>query len=116
MIPIAQMEKLLENGRASAERGRSLDHFPVVRIISLDTGSEWLLSERSPHNDMLAFGAFFPGDGSVPLMGWVSIPGLIYNRSRAGRLLDFDPDYRPSRPIGAIAPEVRFVGEIPSKP
>ncbi|TIN18541.1 MAG: DUF2958 domain-containing protein [Mesorhizobium sp.] len=116
MIPTNLMKRLLENGQASAERGRSLDHLPVVRIVSLDVGSEWLLSERSPENQSLAFGAFFPADGSVPLLGWVSIPELCYHRSKAGRLLDVDADYRPSRPIGAVAPEVRFVGMIPSTP
>ncbi|WP_095083555.1 DUF2958 domain-containing protein [Mesorhizobium sophorae] len=116
MIPTHLMKQLLENGRASAQRGRSLDHLPVVRVISLDTGAEWLLSERSPENESLAFGAFIPADGSVPQLGWVSIPELCYHRSKAGRLLDVDTAFRATRTIGTIAPEVRFTGRIPSAP
>ncbi|MBZ9705347.1 DUF2958 domain-containing protein [Mesorhizobium sp. ESP7-2] len=116
MIPKAQQETMLENGRSSEENGGRLHRLPVVRIVSLDTGAEWLLSEISPQNHALAFGAFLPSDGSMPLLGYVSIPELVYNRSRAGRLLDIDLDFRPTREISAVAPEIRFVGKIPSRP
>ncbi|WP_095091021.1 DUF2958 domain-containing protein [Mesorhizobium sophorae] len=116
MIPKAQQDLMLENGRASEESGGRLHRLPVVKIVSLDTGAEWLLSEISPQNHAMAFGVFIPTDGSMPLLGWVSIPELCYNRSRAGRLLDVDVDFRPTRAISETAPEIRFTGKIPSKP
>lgn len=116
MIPKNLMEKMIENGRASEESGGRLHRLPVVRILSLDTGTEWLLSEVSPVNEALAFGVYIPASGAVPQLGWVSVAELCYNRSRAGRLLDVDRDFRPIKSISDTAPELRFTGSIPSRP
>lgn len=116
VIPAHLMEALLDNGKASAQRGCTLDHLPLVRMVSADTGASWTLSERSPVRPDLAFGLFDAGDGSIPCMGWVSISELLYARSPSGRLLDRDQAFQPSRRIGACAAHVRLTKRLPSSP
>lgn len=116
MIPMHLMEKMLENGKATEKHGRALDHLPVVRIVSHDTGASWLLAERSPYNPDKAFGLYDAGDGSTPCLGWVSIAELLYARSPSGKLLDRDKAFEPSRRLGACAPHVRVTFKLPASP
>ena len=41
----AQHERMLANGRHSAESDGSIDHWPVVKLFTPDAGGTWLLSE-----------------------------------------------------------------------
>ncbi|TIS53799.1 MAG: DUF2958 domain-containing protein [Mesorhizobium sp.] len=116
MMPIEALSRMLENGKVSDAAGSVRDHYPVVRIVSPDTGASWILSELSPHNRDLAYGLYDPSIGPTSL-GWVSIAELTAARSPRGVLLDLDRRFRPDGRMSWYTEKAKQrTGRIPSVP
>lgn len=71
LITTEQRERMLANGRASAENPDT-DHAPVVKLFTPDAGCTWLLSELDPTEPDIAFGLCDLGMG-YPELGSVRI-------------------------------------------
>lgn len=70
LITKEQQSKMLDQGRANAERAGGIDFPPVVKLFTPDANATWLLTEIDPENPDLAFGLC---DLGHPELGWVSL-------------------------------------------
>lgn len=109
--------KLLENGKANAERigvdGHTADFWPVVKLFTPDAGCTWLLSELDPEEPDLAFGLCDLGMGS-PEMGNVLISELESVRGKLGLPIERDLHFKADKSLTAYADEARRLGHIKS--
>lgn len=105
IIPQAERERLLANGRLSAA-GQDLDPLPVLKLFTPDANASWLLTELDPDNPDIAFGLADLGLGS-PELGFVSLAELASIRRRLGLPIERDEHFRPDRPLSAYAAEAR---------
>ena len=107
--------KLLENGKANAERigvdGHTADFWPVVKLFTPDAQCTWLLSELDPEEPDLAFGLCDLGMGS-PEMGNVLISELESVRGKLGLPIERDLHFRPCKALTAYAAEASRFGRI----
>jgi hypothetical protein len=107
LITSAQLQKLLENGRAQRaaidRQDQVLDFEPVVKLITPDGNATWLLTELNPDVD-LAFGLCDLGLGlGEPELGYVSVAELSAARGPLGLPLECDLHFAPTRTIAACA-------------
>lgn len=109
-------DQLNRNAMRSRHTGRRSENFPVLRIVSTDTGESWTLFESLPENRDLAYAIYDAGDGTPPLVGRVSLGELIYARSDRGQLLDIDRSFRPTRPLAQLYHDIRLAGRLPGQP
>lgn len=110
IIPQAERERLLANGRLSAA-GEDLDPLPVVKLFTPDANATWLLTELDPDDPGIAFGLCDLGLGE-PELGFVSLAELASIRGRLGLPIERDEHFRPDRPLSAYAVEARAQGRI----
>jgi len=109
--------KLLENGKANAERiaddGNTADFWPVVKLFTPDAGCTWLLTELDPEEPDLAFGLCDLGMGS-PEMGNVLVSELEAVRGKLGLPIERDLHFKATKSLTAYADEARKLGRIKS--
>ena len=105
-----QRERLLANGRESAETGDK-DHFPVVKLFTPDAGATWLLTELYPDDPDIAFGLCDLGLG-FPELGTVRISELVQLRGRLGLPVERDLHFTAKKPLSAYAEEAMQHGCI----
>lgn len=110
IIPSAERERLLANGRLSAA-GEDLDPLPVVKLFTPDANATWLLTELDPDDPGIAFGLCDLGLGS-PELGYVSLAELVSIRGRLGLPIERDEHFRPDKTLSAYAAEARTQGRI----
>ena len=110
IIPQAERERLLANGRLSAA-GEDLDPLPVVKLFTPDANATWLLTELDPDDPGIAFGLCDLGLGE-PELGFVSLAELASVRGLLGLPIERDEHFRPDRPLSAYAAEARAQGRI----
>lgn len=110
IIPPAERERLLANGRLSAA-GEELDPFPIVKLFTPDANAVWLLSEIDPDDPGIAFALCDLGLGE-PELGFVSLAEFASIRGRLGLPIERDAHFRPDRPLSAYAAEARAQGRI----
>lgn len=101
IIPPAERERLLANGRLSAA-GEELDPLPVVKLFMVDADAVWLLSELDPSNPDIAFGLCDLSVGE-PELGYVSLAELAGFRGRLHLPVERDAHFRPDKPLSAYA-------------
>jgi hypothetical protein len=105
LITSAQRQELLENGRpqrvALDQKTGAIDFEPVVKLVTPDGNTTWLLTELDP-NGYLAFGLCDLGLGE-PELGYVSLHELAAVRGPLGLPLERDPHFLPTRTIAAYA-------------
>jgi hypothetical protein len=110
IIPQAERERLLANGRLSAA-GEELDPLPVVKLFTPDANATWLLTELDPDDPGIAFGLADLGLGS-PELGFVSLAELASIRGRLGLPIERDEHFHPDKTLSAYATEARIQGRI----
>lgn len=110
IIPQAERERLLANGRLSAA-GEDLDPLPVLKLFTPDANATWLLTEFDPDDPDIAFGLCDLGLGE-PELGSVSLAELASIRGRLDLPIERDEHFRPKRPLSAYAAEARAQGRI----
>lgn len=110
IIPQAERERLLANGRLSAA-GEDLDPLPAVKLFTPDANATWLLTELDPDDPGIGFGLCDLGLGS-PELGYVSLAELASIRGRFGLPIERDEHFRPDKALSAYAAEARAHGRI----
>lgn len=110
IIPQAERERLLANGRLSAA-GEDLDPLPVVKLFTPDANATWLLTEFDPDDPGIAFGLCDLGLGE-PELGFVSLAELASIRGRLGLPIERDEHFRPDKSLSVYAAEARIQGRI----
>ena len=110
LIPKAERERLLANGRRSAE-DPSFDPFPVIKLFTPDGGATWLLSEIDPEAPDIAFGLCDLGLG-FPELGTVSLAELASVRGRLGLPVERDRFFEAEKPLSAYTDEAFRQGRI----
>lgn len=110
IIPPAELERLLANGRLSAA-GEALDPFPVVKLFTPDANATWLLTELDPDHPDFAFALCDLGLGS-PELGFVALSELATVRGLFRLPIERDEHFRPDKPLSAYAAEARNRGRI----
>jgi len=105
LITTEQRERMLANGRASAENPDT-DHAPVVKLFTPDAGCTWLLSELDPTEPDIAFGLCDLGMG-YPELGSVRISELESVRGKLGLPVERDLHFTADQPMSAYADEAR---------
>lgn len=105
-----QRERLLANGRETAETGEK-DHFPVVKLFTPDAGATWLLTELYPSEPDIAFGLCDLGLG-FPELGCVRVSELEQLRGVIGMPVERDLHFQATKPLSAYAGEAVRVGSI----
>lgn len=110
-----QRERLLANGRTSAEAigkdGSTPDHKPVVKLFTPWTGCTWLISELDPETPDIAFGLCDLGMG-FPELGNVSLAEIISVRGPGGLAIERDESFRATHTLNEYAEEARRHGRI----
>lgn len=99
-------DKLLANGKASADSEGGIDHAPVVNLFTPDAGATWLLSELDPENPDIAFGLCDLGLG-CPELGYVSISEIESVRGRLRLPPERDLGFSSITPLGEWADVTR---------
>lgn len=105
-----QRERLLANGRETAETGEK-DHFPVVKLFTPDAGATWLLTELDPCEPDIAFGLCDLGLG-FPELGCVRVSELEHLRGVLGMPVERDRHFEATKPISAYAGDATRAGSI----
>lgn len=108
LITESQRQRMLSNGKASAECG-GCDCFPEVKLFTPDAHGTWLLSEIDPDNHDLAFGLC---DLGHPELGWVSLTELASVRGPLGLPIERDLHFSAEHRISVYAQAARVAGTI----
>lgn len=107
--------KLLENGKANAERiaddGNTHNFWPVVKLFCPWMGATWLLSELDPDDPDIAFGLCDLGMGS-PELGNVRLSELIAVRGPGGLTIERDIHWKADKSLVGYANEAHSLGYI----
>lgn len=110
-----QRERLLANGRATANgaRGgdREPDHMPVVKLFTPDGAATWLLTEIDPEEQDIAFGLCDLGLG-FPELGNVSLAEISALRGPLGLSVERDRWFQADKPLSAYTSEANAAGRI----
>jgi len=109
LITKEQQSKMLDQGRANAERAGGIDFPPVVKLFTPDANATWLLTEIDPENPDLAFGLC---DLGHPELGWVSLSELASVRGAFGLPVERDYQFDGEYPISVYAKAARIAGTI----
>ena len=109
LITNEQRDRMLEQGRANAERAGGIDFLPVIKLFTPDAGATWLLTELDPENPDLAFGLC---DLGHPELGWVSLAELAAVRGPLGLPVERDQHFSAEYPISVYAAAARHAGTI----
>lgn len=109
LITKEQQSKMLDQGRANAERAGGIDFPPVVKLFTPDANATWLLTEIDPENPDLAFGLC---DLGHPELGWVSLSELASVRGAFGLPVERDFQFDGKYPISVYAKAARIAGTI----
>lgn len=109
LITKKQQSKMLDQGRANAERAGGIDFPPVVKLFTPDANATWLLTEIDPENPDLAFGLC---DLGHPELGWVSLSELASVRGAFGLPVERDYHFDGEYPISVYAKAARIAGTI----
>lgn len=109
LITKEQQSKMLDQGRANAERAGGIDFPPVVKLFTPDANATWLLTEIDPENPDLAFGLC---DLGHPELGWVSLSELASVRGAFGLPVERDYHFDGEYPISVYAKAARIAGTI----
>ena len=109
LFPATQWERLVLNGRASADKEQ--DHQPVVRVVTANLAPQdvWVLSEVTPNDPDIGFGLCDLGQG-FPELGYVSLDEVISTCNARGIRLLCDPSFQPNVPVSQVAEEARVRG------
>jgi hypothetical protein len=110
LIPAELRQKMLANGRASAE-GRDIDPLPVVKLFTPDARATWLLTEIDPNDENIAFGLCDLGMGH-PELGYVSLEEISTVRGPLGLPVERDQWFQAVEPLSAYAHLARKNGGI----
>lgn len=110
LITAEQRERMLANGRESAERSDT-DHRPVIKLFTSDAQCTWLLSELDPEDPDIAFGLCDLGMGH-PELGSVRISEIESVRGTLGLKVERDRHFEADQPISAYADAARKAGHI----
>jgi hypothetical protein len=115
LLTDTQRAQLLANGRTNAARNAAgqagLDFVPVVKLFTPDAGATWLLTERDPDDDDIAFGLCDLGLG-CPEIGYVSLSELATVRGKLGLPVECDCHFRPEKPLTVYASDAHTAGRI----
>jgi hypothetical protein len=106
----AQHEKLLANGRESANDPNT-DHWPVVKLFTPDAGATWLLTEIDPEDTNRAYGLCDLGLGYAEF-GSVWLPEIIALRGKLGLPVERDFSFEALGPISAYMKASQAEGRI----
>ena len=107
----AQHERMLANGRHSAESDGSIDHWPVVKLFTPDAAATWLLTETDPYDPDIAHGLCDLGLG-IPEIGAVRLSEIRAVRGRLGLPVERDLHFRAEGTLSAYAERARQAGGI----
>jgi len=102
LITKDQHERMLANGRESAESEGGIDHWPVVKLFTPDAGCTWLLSELDPDEPDIAFGLCDLGLG-CPELGTVRLSELVRLRGKLGLPVERDRSFKATKRLSAYA-------------
>lgn len=109
LITKEQHDKMLEQGKANAERAGGIDFMPVVKLFTPDANATWLLTELDPENPDLAFGLC---DLGYPELGWVSLSEIAGVKGPLGLPIERDRHFAPTHSIAVYAEAARHAGTI----
>jgi hypothetical protein len=109
-LPQSIIDKLLENGRASAASEGGIDHVPVVKLFTPDAGATWLLSELDPDYPDIAFGLCDLGLGCAEL-GSVALSEIASVRGKLGLPVERDEWFKTDKTVGQWADVARNNGD-----
>jgi hypothetical protein len=98
--------RLLGQGRRNADRERTEDFKPIVKLFCPWSGATWLLSELDPEDHDLAFGLCDLGMG-FPELGRVRLSELEAVRGPGGLRIERDCWFRANKTLTAYADEAR---------
>lgn len=110
LITKAQRERLLENGRRTAE-GIDHDPKPVVKLFTPFANATWLLTELDVEIPDLAFGLCDLGMG-FPELGNVMLSEIASLRGPAGLRVERDRHWRPDGTLSQYADAAHAAGRI----
>ncbi len=105
LITSAQRLQLLANAKATRDadqRDESIDHFPVVKLITPDAGCTWLLTELRLDDADSAFGLCDLSQG-CPELGYVSLREIESLRGTLGLKVERDLHFDADRTLSAYA-------------
>jgi hypothetical protein len=111
LLTKAQHERMLANGRHSAESDGAIDHWPVVKLFTPDAGCTWLLSELDPDEPDIAFGLCDLGLG-CPELGSVRLSELAELRGKLRLPVERDRHFKATKPLSAYADDAHENGCI----
>lgn len=106
LLTQAQHERMLANGRRSAESDGGIDLWPVVKLFTPDAGCTWLLSELDPDDPDIAFGLCDLGLG-CPELGSVRLSELAEVRGKLGLPVERDRSFKATKRLSAYANDAR---------
>lgn len=102
---------------ANGEKGRELDHVPVVKIIDPGSPATWLLTEIRPDDEDMVFGLIHDErNARSPTLGYASLARLASDYGRLGEPLKCDDDFAPRYPLSVFATAARLIGCITCEP
>lgn len=108
-------EKLLANGRASAEAvakdGDTPDHEPILKLFQPWGAATWLITELDPDCPDIAYGLCDLGMG-IPELGSVSLEELRSIRGPAGLGIERDRSFKATKRLSEYAEEANTLGRI----
>ena len=111
LITKDQHERMLANGRESAESEGGIDHWPVVKLFTPDAAATWLLTETDPYDPDIAHGLCDLGLG-IPEIGAVRLSEIRAVRGRLGLPVERDLHFRAEGTLSAYAERARQAGGI----
>jgi hypothetical protein len=111
LITKALYQRMLANGRKSAETEGGVDHWPVVKLFTPDAGCTWLLSELDPDEPDIAHGLCDLGMG-CPELGTVRLSELAELRGKLGLPVERDRHFKATKRLSAYAADAHERGCI----
>ena len=110
LLPVAAVERLLDNGRRIAMTGND-DIEPVVKLFTPDAGCTWLLVSLDPDEPDHAYGLCDLGLGCAEV-GSVSIAEIKSIRGAVGLPPERDLHFKAEGTLGWYADRARVSGSI----
>lgn len=115
LLTKTQFDKLLANGKATAEAQRNgkdePDHFPVVKLFNPCGAGTWLLSELDPDYPDIAFALCDLGMECTEL-GNLSLAEMTSIRLPFGLRIEADQHWEATHPLRVYAAAGRRAGRI----
>jgi hypothetical protein len=115
LLTEAQRREMIENGRRnaemSAEDGKTIDFFPVVKLFCPWGAATWLLTELDPDDPEIAFGLCDLGMGE-PEIGSVSLAEMEAIKGPFGLRIERDLQFTADKTLQTYADEARQAGRI----